>query len=949
MVTKGKKAAARGAALLLALLLLLPAPAAWASEPTLSEAESAVQAEESSQEESSQPESAPESSDSASSSVSQEEDPLEESSLESQGEETVSSQGPSSEEPQEEEPPLQETEEESFASYPLLVTGGHDAYMHGESGARFYPERAMTRAEMATVLYNLLAEKPPVSQSNFTDVSSGDWFYTAVNSLANAGILDGYADGSFKPTKPVTRAEFVQALSRCFPLSTGDVPFTDVDTGHWAYQAIGSAVAKGWIDGYGDGTFRPNDNILRCQVPKILNIALDRKGDGYASDRYTQEFVDVPTTHWAFLDIAEAADPVAGSTTGRVTGNLVRVRSGPGTNYQILGLVNSGDLVTVLSQPSGGWVQIRTAGGITGYMSSQYVEIDSSETPDPDPDPDPDPGPGDFEVGQTVRVTATSGLNLRSGPETTYNIVTTLATGALLTVTSVESNGWLGVRTNGGVTGFVSGEFVEVYQNSGEPASGATLSATSLTIRQYQSVRLDGSVESNISSMRWQSSNSSVVSTGYSVSYGGNSQGAMLYGVSPGTATITFTDGAGATATCKVTVTAAQPVRFAYADNIVTVNANFTLTAVTDTSRAAVRFEIERGPASGAYETTSYTPESRVSSYGLPTNTVRVFTRQVSFGAPGEYTIRAYSRNSSGDWSTEYYEFSVLVISGSIYSTETTNESRRVSTRGLELIANYEGGVPEIADDVLVSGNPTVGYGYVVPVNTAFYNNLTPSELFAQLVEIANETYSPAVERFRSNNGIRMNQAQFDALTSFVFNCGTGTLTTNYGFCRALLNGVNPTGISSSNQVTGTLNVSDASVYAGTSVTSQVVTNLSQGSTVTVFGYERHRSETQQEVWYHVSLSNGQVGWIPAGYVQLSGSYTLDLAWTDSTVLANNFLQWNSAGGVVYPGLVWRRLAECKLFFFADYEEANPGSSEYRYNNYGFIFPSNAAQYDYRH
>ena len=166
---------------------------------------------------------------------------------------------------------------------------------------------------------------------------------------------------------------------------------------------------------------------------------------------------------------------------------------------------------------------------------------------------------------------------------------------------------------------------------------------------------------------------------------------------------------------------------------------------------------------------------------------------------------------------------------------------------------------------------------------------------------------------------------------------------------QALLNGVNPTGISSSNQVTGTLNVSDASVYAGTSVTSQVVTNLSQGSAVTVFGYERHRSETQQEVWYHVSLSNGQVGWIPAGYVQLSGSYTLDLAWADSTVLANNFLQWNSAGGVVYPGLVWRRLAECKLFFFADYEEANPGSSEYRYNNYGFIFPSNAAQYDYRH
>ena len=109
------------------------------------------------------------------------------------------------------------------------------------------------------------------------------------------------------------------------------------------------------------------------------------------------------------------------------------------------------------------------------------------------------------------------------------------------------------------------------------------------------------------------------------------------------------------------------------------------------------------------------------------------------------------------NWSQAYKEFTVLVTRGDIYSSAATDEVRRVSTRGLELISDYEGSVPEITDDALAAGNPTVGHGYVVQVNTAFYNNLNKSELFAQLVEIANATFSPAVERFRKNYGIRMN------------------------------------------------------------------------------------------------------------------------------------------------------------------------------------------------
>ena len=528
-----------------------------------------------------------------------------------------------------------------------------------------------------------------------------------------------------------------------------------------------------------------------------------------------------------------------------------------------------------------------------------------------------------------------------------------MATGVRLTITSIESNGWLGVETASGVEGYVHPDYVEVYTGGGGGgiATGATVSANSLTLAQYQSARLDGSVTSNLSAMEWTSSNPSVAYVGYTVPYGGNTEGAIVYGASPGTATLTFTDGAGATATCTVTVTAAESVRFAYSDeNIIGVGDDFNLTAITDSSKTGVRFTIVGGPATGSWDTTSYTSESRVSSYGLPTNQVRVFTRSVSFGRAGTYTVRAYSQTSGGSWSTDYCEFTVMVTSSDIHSSTTTTESRRVSTEGLNIIADFEGSVPEIEDDVLASGNPTVGYGYVVPVNTTFYNNLTTSELFAQLVQIANETYSPAVENFRSTYNIKMNQAHFDALTSFVFNCGVGTLSSDYGFRRALLNAVDVSGFSGS--ATGTVNVDDvdlgaAPVYSSASTASQQVTTLDIGATVTVTSVSSTRTSTKQEVWYQVSTSGGQVGWMPAGYVQLSGSWTRDLAWADSTVLANNFLQWNKAGGV-QPGLVYRRLAECNIFFFGDYEKAMKANGYWGINYYGFNFPDECAQYDRR-
>ena len=159
------------------------------------------------------------------------EEPVEESTLPEEGEETL------------------ENEAKTFQASELLVTGGHKAYMHGESGRKFRPDANMTRAEVAQMLYNLLAAKPAVSSSVFSDVSLSSWYGVAVNTLAKLGALNGYADGTFDPEAPITRAEFVKVVALCFPMKTGDIPFPDVSEKHWARKYISSAIAYGWIGG----------------------------------------------------------------------------------------------------------------------------------------------------------------------------------------------------------------------------------------------------------------------------------------------------------------------------------------------------------------------------------------------------------------------------------------------------------------------------------------------------------------------------------------------------------------------------------------------------------------------------------------------------------------------------------------------------------------------------
>lgn len=768
-----------------------------------------------------------------------------------------------------------------------LKTGGHDPYMSGASGGRFMPNSPMTRAEAAQVIYNLLAEKPENPTSTFTDVAGSHWAYKAISAMSTLGVMNG-SGGKFSPGKNLTRAEFMSVLSKCFDLEEATCTFSDVPETHWAYKAIAAVQSKGWISGYGDGRFGPDDNITRSQVVVVLNSALERRGDGYAADRDKQKFTDVPKTHWAFLDITEAADP--------------------------------------------------------------------PETPeDPDP-PATDPTTG-FKVGSTVQVTADTGLNIRKSP-VNGAVITAVPKGTLLTITNIDNPGWPGVRTSGGVSGYSSAEYLKLYTGGGGggTAQSGSLSAKSLTISQYMSARLDATAGSNVNTMKWSSSDPGIAQVGYTIAYSKTKQSAIVYAGSPGTAVLTYSDGAGNTkGTCTVTVTAPEPVRFAYpGESIVQKGNDVVMNAITDSSRDEVRFDIVSGPAGGSYTTNSYTAESQRSSHGLPTNNTRVFTRKAKFGMSGTYTIRAYSAKD-GTYSSGYSEFTVQVKDSFSY-TEATNETRRLSSLGIREIKNFEGVTNEVVDDVLVAGNPTVGCGYVVSSpNEVFYNNLTNTEAYALLAEKANEgVYARAVENFRKQHNIKMSQAQFDALVSWVYNVGTGCIS--QGGSEAadmILNMVAPPTVSAGNPASGTISTSTSSnpavLYSSASTTSTKQVTIPRGTAIKVTAVKVIRSSRVQQVWYKTSYS-GKTGWVGSGYVKLSGSHQVDLTYADSTSLATELLLWHMAGGAVTPGLVYRRLAECKIFFFGNYDEGNSAAAgeNYRKNTYGFVYPSRCAYLDRR-
>lgn len=192
---------------------------------------------------------------------------------------------------------------------PVLNSTEHMQYMNGYADGTFRPDATITRAEACQLLASLLTEKSGGGDYLFADVEKTAWYFDAVNEMTGFSLVNGYADGTFRPNASITRAEFAAILARFPHDDIGTISsFTDVPQEHWAYSAVETALAQNWITGYGDGTFRPSAKITRAEAVTMLNRVLGRTGDAAmaATGEGIRVMPDVPDTHWAYLNMLEA-------------------------------------------------------------------------------------------------------------------------------------------------------------------------------------------------------------------------------------------------------------------------------------------------------------------------------------------------------------------------------------------------------------------------------------------------------------------------------------------------------------------------------------------------------------------------------------------------------------------------------------------------------------------
>lgn len=190
----------------------------------------------------------------------------------------------------------------------------HLAFLSGYANGTFGPDRNMTRAEVTTMFARLLAEKMAADQTysnTFSDVAKSHWAANYIGYMQQFGIITGYADGSFRPDASVTRAEFAAIASRFERLTEGTKSFSDVPSSHWAAKYINFAATRGWVNGYADGTFRPNNSITRAEVAAVTCRLLERNADQSYIRSHLSElraFTDVSESHWAYWYTMEAAN-----------------------------------------------------------------------------------------------------------------------------------------------------------------------------------------------------------------------------------------------------------------------------------------------------------------------------------------------------------------------------------------------------------------------------------------------------------------------------------------------------------------------------------------------------------------------------------------------------------------------------------------------------------------
>ena len=211
--------------------------------------------------------------------------------------------------PDPDEPGIADPDDTGVADW--LNTKDHDVFLNGYPDGSFGPDRSMTRAEVAAMFSNLLLDKNVPITTSFSDVAEDAWYADAVNMLASLDMIAGYEDGTFRPDAPITRAEFTAIAMRFADAAPeGENIFSDVHAGDWFYDVVVGSIQYGWIGGYEDGTFRPQNTITRAEVTAITNRMLGRVADEAFIDAADalRSFSDLSDAHWAYYSIMEATN-----------------------------------------------------------------------------------------------------------------------------------------------------------------------------------------------------------------------------------------------------------------------------------------------------------------------------------------------------------------------------------------------------------------------------------------------------------------------------------------------------------------------------------------------------------------------------------------------------------------------------------------------------------------
>ena len=188
------------------------------------------------------------------------------------------------------------------------------SYIKGYPDGTFKPSNNVTRAEAAQMFATLLNNGTSFGTSSvtkFTDANN-KWYSPAVNYIAGKGLLSGYSDGTFKPDADITRAEFAQMISGYLKAGyAGSANFKDVK-GHWASDAIDKVFGNKAVEGYPDGTFKPNKTLTRAEAVTVLNAVFNRYTTSSSlnnvSSANLKNYSDISSSHWAYYQILDASN-----------------------------------------------------------------------------------------------------------------------------------------------------------------------------------------------------------------------------------------------------------------------------------------------------------------------------------------------------------------------------------------------------------------------------------------------------------------------------------------------------------------------------------------------------------------------------------------------------------------------------------------------------------------